>query len=206
MFNNSELEQYVAQYPVRDNVVVDILVGPTAVGKSWVVDQLKATHQFIRSTITRPRRVGEDDDEYRFVSKTEFENQLKAGNVILAFIFNNEYYGYLNQDLEQAIESGKRPIGNIYYKVLDYFMSKLPATNIYFMFPPKDTNFELLKTRSEAGQRDARMQDTREQMDAMYHNSPTLLERFPQAKLYIIQDNTSAYKLIEDMRANLNAT
>ncbi|MCA9383161.1 hypothetical protein KC909_02240 [Candidatus Dojkabacteria bacterium] len=199
MYDNTVIKSFVNKYPVRPELIVDIIVGPTSVGKSWVVDNLKETHQFVRSTTTRERRPGEDGDEYNFVTIAEFESRLKNHEFVLAFNLNDNYYGYLGDDLDKIVESGKKPISIIYYKVLDEFLDKFPNSRIAFMFPPNtQQGIELLRTRTQARDGEilqSREQDTLEQMTYAY--TTDLSSKYSNSRFFVIEDNTSALGVIE---------
>ena len=65
-----------------------LIIGPSGVGKSVILKELRRRHgsarlttgpefHFPRSATTRPRRDGESDDLYRFVTDAEFDQLLK---------------------------------------------------------------------------------------------------------------------------------
>ncbi len=62
-----------------------LLIGPSGVGKSVILKELRARHpewHFPRSATTRERRAGEGDDLYRFVSDEEFDRLIEADAVL----------------------------------------------------------------------------------------------------------------------------
>lgn len=66
-----------------------VLVGKTCSGKSTVADLLESRYDIkrVRTYTTRPRREGEGENEYHFVTDEEFE-ELRANN----FFFETTHY------------------------------------------------------------------------------------------------------------------
>lgn len=204
MFSEEKVKKLVSKYPTRTDIEVDILVGPSSVGKTWVIEKVVDTHRFIISTTTRSKRPHEEaGKEYEFVSKERFEEYLEKGKMVLSFILNNEYYGYRGENVDNAIAQQKKPIAIIYYKVLDAFLEKFPNSRIFFMFPPDNQKgLNLLDSRTiKRDGKDSRHKDTTKQMQKMYSNSPSLLEKYSNSKMYVIKDNQSAYKVINDLNS-----
>jgi guanylate kinase len=88
-----------------------LIIGPSGVGKSVILQRLRAGHpeiHFPRSATTRPRREGEGDDLYQFVSEKEFDDLL-ASNKILewAVVHGGARYGTLVDEIVPLIESGR---------------------------------------------------------------------------------------------------
>lgn len=207
MLTQQKISRHLASFPVREDIIVDIISGPTAVGKSWVVDRLKRTHQYVVPTTSRPRRQDEVNGvDYYFVTRTEYEKAILKGEMATTFILDKYYYGYSGKEFEKISNNNKKPLVIIYYKVLDPFLEKFPNSQIYFMFPPyTEKGLELLKRRMMSRtvvNFDARWRDTLEQMYEMYVAKPNLLARYPNSKLYTIEDDRSALKLIKDLEKN----
>lgn len=207
MLSQEKIKHHLRKFPVREDIVVDILSGPTAIGKNWVAKQLKGTHQFLIPTTSR--NPGSDERhgvDYYFISKQEYEKKLLKGEFATTFTLGRHYYGFRVVELEK-ITSGKYiPIAIIYYKVLDPFLEKFPNSRIHFMFPPfTQKGLDLLRKRMlsrTVWQFEARWKDTLEQMQAMYVTKPGLLEKYPNSKLYKITDDRSTSKLINILKKN----
>lgn len=202
MFTSQEIKQYIQKYPTRSEERIDILVGPSWVGKTWVVEQLKSTHTFLITTTTRAQRQDEIPGiDANFVSQSQFEQYLKNHEMINGFILHDEYYGYRGSDVDRVIAEQKIPIAIVYYKVLDDFLQKFPSSRIAFMFPPDTIQArEFIFNRARVGEREIpkdRLLDFEEQMRLMYHSQPTLLEKYPKGKLFKIINNISALDVVE---------
>lgn len=205
MLTEDRIKQLLGKYPTQVDMHVDIISGPTAVGKNWVADRLHDSHKALISITSRPMRENEIEGiDYHFVSEREFENHLRNGDLATTFVYDGHYYGYLTSELDNANAQKLIPLALIYYKALPNFIERFPNYSIYFMYPPfNNKGLNLLKKRMlsrSAGEFKERWADTLEQMHAMYKAEPTLLEMYPQSKLYEIKDDNSAWKLIRDLK------
>ena len=88
-----------------------LLIGPSGVGKSVILKELRAGHSewhFPRSATTRARREGEGDDLYRFVSDAEFDALIAEDEVLeWAVVHGGARYGTLLEEIIPFIEEGK---------------------------------------------------------------------------------------------------
>jgi guanylate kinase len=87
------------------------VIGPSGVGKSVVLRGLKERHPelvFPRSATTRPRRPGEGNDLYRFLTEAEFEALVRGGKVLeWAVVHGGARYGTLVEEIIPMIERGQ---------------------------------------------------------------------------------------------------
>ncbi len=88
-----------------------LIIGPSGVGKSVILKALKKRHPeivFPRSATTRPRRSGEGDDLYRFVSEEEFDALIERGELLeWAVVHGGARYGTLAEEIIPPIERGE---------------------------------------------------------------------------------------------------
>ena len=97
-----------------------ILSGPSGAGEDSIIEGLKEYFplQRIITTTTRSMRSNESQGKpYYFVSKEEFEKQLKSGNFIEhAEQYNGNLYGVTAEEIQRVKDSGKIGIWKIEYK------------------------------------------------------------------------------------------
>jgi guanylate kinase len=95
--------------PVHGKLV--LIIGPSGVGKSVILQRLRAAHpeiRFPRSATTRARRPGEGDDLYRFVSDAEFDDLLGKDQLLeWAVVHGGARYGTLVDEIIPFIEKGQ---------------------------------------------------------------------------------------------------
>ena len=94
-----------------------LIIGPSGVGKSVVLKALKARHPefvFPRSATTRPRRSGEGDELYHFVSDAQFSEWLTQDKFLeTATVHQSAKYGTLLDEIIPHIEAGKTVIREV---------------------------------------------------------------------------------------------
>jgi guanylate kinase len=94
-----------------------VLSGPSGAGKSTIINAASAEigeYYFSISTTTRSPRVGEQNGvDYFFVSKENFEEDIKAGNFLEYAKVHGNYYGTSLKPVREALEEGKLVIFDI---------------------------------------------------------------------------------------------
>jgi guanylate kinase len=93
--------------------LVVTVTGPSASGKSELLTELCANHNFERliSVTTRPPREGEKEGvEYYYITEEEFARQREAGNLLQEVCFNGKYYGTTKKEVDRVFVKGKVPI------------------------------------------------------------------------------------------------
>lgn len=98
--------------PVAKDVVV--ISGPSGSGKTTICQRLVlgGGFHYARSDTTRPRRAA-DGDEYRFISREEFERGIALGRYIEWATVYGELYGKPRDEIEHARAAGVRCLLNI---------------------------------------------------------------------------------------------
>lgn len=88
-----------------------LLLGPSGVGKSAILKELKARHSdlvFPRSATTRACRNREGDDLYQFVTEDQFDVLQDDGKFLETAVVHGEArYGTLADEIVPGIEEGK---------------------------------------------------------------------------------------------------
>jgi len=94
-----------------------LIIGPSGVGKSVILKALKKRHPeivFPRSATTRPRRPGENDELYRFVSEEEFDALIERGELLeWAVVHGGARYGTLAEEIMPHVERGKMVVREV---------------------------------------------------------------------------------------------
>ena len=88
-----------------------VISGPSGIGKDAVVQALKenvdATHFVVTMTSRLPRKDEVDGVDYFFVSKSEFESLVEAGELLEHALVYSDYKGIPKEQVRKALASGK---------------------------------------------------------------------------------------------------
>jgi len=94
-----------------------LLMGPSGVGKSIILKELRRRHSefvFPKSATTRERRKGEGDELYQFVSDADFDTLVAEGKVLeWAVVHGGARYGTLVEEILPPIQSGKTVVREV---------------------------------------------------------------------------------------------
>lgn len=132
------------------------VIGPSGVGKGTVINKLKEKHDkifFPISVTTREKREGEIDGvTYSFISKEEFEANIREGKVLeYALVHEKYYYGILKEPVMKALQEGKIIVREVDYQGFLQCLEVIPNDQLcsVFLLPPsKETLIERIKLRS----------------------------------------------------------
>jgi guanylate kinase len=117
-----------------------IIIGPTAVGKSRVLEHLLGDYPQLCDIITyttRPMRQGESEGHpYHFVSEEEFKRRLEKGLFIEWAIVHGKMYGTPRDQVEQAHKHGKVCVMDIDVQGAKKMVIEYPAAVTLFLMPP----------------------------------------------------------------------
>lgn len=93
---------------VRQGGIV-CLVGPTASGKNEIAAHLVRGHGMQKpiTTTTRPRRAGETDSDYRFLTEREFLTEVERGAFLETTVYSGHHFGTTAEELDRIVEGGK---------------------------------------------------------------------------------------------------
>ena len=123
-----------------------VISGPSGVGKSTICKEIIKRFDNVYlsvSTTTRQKKTGEQDGrEYYFVSRDEFEKQIKAGNFLeYAEVFGN-LYGTPKDKLEQAVNQGKIVLLEIDVQGAQQVKKLYPEAELIFIIPPQQKELQ----------------------------------------------------------------
>ena len=118
-----------------------ILAAPSGTGKSTICKELLKRNKdwnFSVSVTTREPRDGEvDEQDYKFISNSEFEHFVKFGDFIEWEIVHGNKYGTLWQTIDDALDSKKVMILDIDVKGAMSIQEEHPEeTLLIFIEPP----------------------------------------------------------------------
>jgi guanylate kinase len=124
-----------------------VLSGPSGAGKSTIInaasDQI-GEYYFSISTTTRAPRAGEQEGrDYFFVSREQFEEDIKAGNFLEYAQVHGNYYGTSLKPVYKALEANKLVIFDIDVQGHRLVRAKLDdITTSAFITPPTLSELE----------------------------------------------------------------
>ncbi len=118
-----------------------VISGPSGVGKGTVRKALfeRKGHNldFSVSMTTRKPREGEvDGKDYFFVTKEEFEKEIKKGNLLEYAKFVNNYYGTPKDRVFEKLKAGKEVVLEIEVQGALQVKSKMQEAVFIFIAPP----------------------------------------------------------------------
>lgn len=119
-----------------------VLAGPSGVGKSSVVQELRASYPelwFSVSATTRARRPGEvDGRDYHFVSAAEFDRMIDAGELLeWAEIHGGMHRsGTPKAPIEKRLEAGLPALVEVDLQGARTLRKTMPEAQLVFLSPP----------------------------------------------------------------------
>ena len=118
-----------------------VLSGPSGVGKGTVrkeiFDSDDNDFQYSVSMTTRQMRPGEvDGKDYYFVSKEEFEDEIKSGRMLEYAKYVDNYYGTPLKYIKQSLADGKDVFLEIEVNGAMQVREKMPDGVFIFLTPP----------------------------------------------------------------------
>ncbi|HIQ27792.1 MAG TPA: guanylate kinase [Sulfurovum sp.] len=125
-----------------------VLSGPSGAGKSTIINASSneiGEYYFSISTTTRAPRVGEVNGvDYFFVSKDDFEEDIKAGNFLEYAQVHGNYYGTSLKPVREALAEGKLVIFDIDVQGHRLVRAKMnDITTSAFITPPTLNELEI---------------------------------------------------------------
>lgn len=158
----------------KANPVLIVISGPSGVGKDAVLAKMKESGRplhYVVTATTRPKRPRErDDSDYHFVSKEEFEELIKQGELLeWANVYGN-LYGVPKRQVQQALAQSRDVIVKVDVQGAATIKSILPQAVFIFLAPPSVAELERrLKEREteSAEEFELRMKTARGEMNAL---------------------------------------
>jgi guanylate kinase len=196
---------------ISNSGAILVLSGPSGAGKSTIINTASGEigeYYFSISTTTRPPRVGEvDGKDYFFVSKEEFEADIKAGNFLEYAEVHGNYYGTSLTPVREALQAGKLVIFDIDVQGHRLVRAKMnDITTSAFITPPTLSELEnRLRARSTDDETviSKRIENAKKEILAVGEYDFTILNDTIEeaAKEFIIIANAARLKQNEEDQA-----
>lgn len=123
-----------------------VLTGPSGVGKGTLLRSLMQSHPelylSVSATTRAPRPKEINGKNYYFVSRSEFEQMLKADELLEWAEYAGNYYGTPRQQVEEKIQQGKWVILEIELEGARQIAKSFPSALRIFISPPSFTELE----------------------------------------------------------------
>lgn len=114
--------------------------GPSGVGKDTVLDIILSKDEKLQRSVsltTREKRVGETDGEdYYFITKEEFSQMIKDGQVLEYAQYGENIYGTPKAPVDKWLKEGKTVILKIEVKGAQKIRELYPEALSIFLLPP----------------------------------------------------------------------
>ena len=166
-----------------------IISGPSGCGKSNLLKEVYkniSDYYFSISTTTREPRVGEINGvDYFFVSKEEFEEDIKKGNFLEYAKVHDNYYGTSLKPIIQALNEGKLVIFDIDVQGHHLVRKKMndSVTSVFITTPSLKVLEERLNNRNS---------DSLEVIEKRVKNAKKEIEFFDEYDYFIVNDNLAS--------------
>lgn len=166
-----------------------IISGPSGCGKSTLLKEVYkniSDYYFSISTTTREPRVGEINAvDYFFVSKEEFEEDIKKGNFLEYAKVHDNYYGTSLKPIIQALNEGKLVIFDIDVQGHHLVRKKMndSVTSVFITTPSLKVLEERLNNRNS---------DSLEVIEKRVKNAKKEIEFFDEYDYFIVNDNLAS--------------
>lgn len=114
--------------------------GPSGVGKDTVLDIILSKDEKLQRSVsltTREKRVGETDGEdYYFITKEDFSQMIKDGQVLEYAQYGENIYGTPKAPVDKWLKEGKTVILKIEVKGAQKIRELYPEALSIFLLPP----------------------------------------------------------------------
>jgi len=126
-----------------------VISAPSGCGKTTIVREILRRHpemKFSVSATTRTQRKGEiDGKDYFFLTKDEFEQRIKRGELVEWEHIYSDYYGTLKSEVDRALSTSTSMLFDIDVKGALSVKKKYPEEAILIFIQPP--SFEILRQR-----------------------------------------------------------
>ena len=141
----------------KKNGTLIVLSGPSGAGKGTICNELlkqvDTLSLSISMTTRSPRESEVDGKDYYFVTKEQFEEDIKKGNFLeYAKVHGDNYYGTPKRKVEESLASGKDIILEIDIQGALEVKEKMEESIFIFIMPPsmRELKDRLIKRNTES--------------------------------------------------------
>jgi len=132
------------------NGKIFIISGPSGVGKNTIVKGLLETPDLnlaiIKSYTTRLKRPSDDiDQNYMFISVSQFKELEEKGEILESNFFNNNYYGSSKKEIRNKLDSGVNIIKDIDVNGGFFYKNNFSNATLIFVY----SSLEKIRRRLE---------------------------------------------------------
>ena len=116
-----------------------VISAPSGSGKSTVREELMRRENFAYSVsaTTRPPRAGEVNGvDYWFVTREQFEEKIRNGDMLEHAIYNGNYYGTPLREALRVVESGRNLLLEIEVEGARNVKARYPEAILILLLPP----------------------------------------------------------------------
>ena len=176
-----------------------LISAPSGSGKSTLVNRISSLVEgleFSVSYTTRaPRGSERDGREYRYVSRSEFEEMIAKGKFLEWATVFGHYYGTAAQSLKEAYSAGKDLLLDIDVQGAAQVRQRVPDAVSIFVLPP---NPEVLASRLRQRSR-AEGSNFEAEIDNRLAKAKEEIENYRQYSYILVNDNLD--QAVEDLSA-----
>ena len=180
-----------------------VIAAPSGCGKTTIAKAILKKYPamlFSVSATTRPIRDGEvNGKDYFFLTKAQFEERIRTGDLVeWEEIFGN-YYGTLKSEIRRALEQGHVMLFDVDVKGALSIRRHFPFDSVLLFIQPP--SFEILKQRLEN-----RNTENPETLKRRLERVPMEMEQGPQFDFQIVNDDlqTAVNEVDEIVRTTID--
>jgi guanylate kinase len=163
-----------------------VIAAPSGCGKTTIAKAILKKHSsifFSVSATTRPIRNGEiNGKDYFFLTKTEFEERMRIGDLVEWEEIYGNYYGTLKSEINRALQQGHMMLFDVDVKGALSIRRHFPNDSILIFIKPP--SFEVLKKRLEN-----RKTENPETLKRRLERVPMEMEQGQQFDFQVVNDD-----------------
>jgi guanylate kinase len=119
---------------------VFVITGPSGVGKGTLIekllDRIPELELAVSATTREPRPGEEDGRDYHFLSESEFERRVEAGDFLEHAAYSGNRYGTLREAVEGRLAEGRSVVLEIEVQGARQVRAAMPEAVLIFIAPP----------------------------------------------------------------------